>query len=965
MSRNLGSLTIDLVLKLGGFVQGADRAAREAQQLERKLKSSFTNIGRGLATLAGSIGAGFGFAEIIRSTAEAERSFALLENAVRNNAGAAGQTADQLAETAKALQQVTTFSDEAIQSAQTLLLSFRSITSDTFDQATEAALDLATALGKDLPSAALLVGKALEDPIKGMNQLARAGVVFSAEQKNVIESLVKTGQAAEAQAILLDELADRFGNAAKAARQNFAGALDGLRNQFGELLEAKGGLPDATAKINEMTEALADPTVVDAIDGITSALLTLGTTGAAAIVGILGPIAELVQEAGDLGAKIDKALFDRQFGEELENRLFTVHGQLKETSKELERLQRIKTNEPLLFWFNALNFEMAAAEKRLASLQNQLGSGPTQRSAAGARLATQQLRAPLSEAEIDELEKVGEAAKSSAQKIEEAVKALERLRDRARGTQFEISDEEFRAQVAAIKKQFADPIRIKAKLDLDPAPFLTDVALTVSKIQVSATEDLLRGMDEATQTAQEATLAQWAQFEAQLAELVAAGRITAEQAAERSIEVRIRLDIDGFRKQVDEFSDEVEQIREEFGRREQTIDVRVQTGNVSEIGGRRELIRAHQEEAAELQKVVDQYKAVAQAAREAGRPNLELEKEIRQIEAAIEDLKTTTDEFGKILADAFETGVSDALADVAKGVKSLGDAAEDFLQSITDSLLEWASQQVASQLRDIIFNSLPSFGGIFGGQTAGGGAAGLSEIAVTAQRIPEAGAGAAALTASATALTTAGTTLTTGATTFTTGATTFVTGVTTLATAATTLVTAGTTLTTAAAALSAAAATMATSGAAGGLEEIIITTARLAEGGKVFGPGGVDKVPAMLTAGEFVVKAQAVQKPGVQTLLEKINDGAIFRGFAEGGYTGPPRFTVPRYADGGLVQPTAALAAGTLTVTVPQAPEERRPTVVQQSITVNAPTGNISRQTELQLTAAAARGVRTADRRNN
>ena len=41
------------------------------------------------------------------------------------------------------------------------------------------------------------------------------------------------------------------------------------------------------------------------------------------------------------------------------------------------------------------------------------------------------------------------------------------------------------------------------------------------------------------------------------------------------------------------------------------------------------------------------------------------------------------------------------------------------------------------------------------------------------------------------------------------------------------------------------------------------------------------------------------------------------------------------------------------------------PTVINQSLIVNAPQGQVSRQTEMQITAAAARGARAADRHNN
>lgn len=63
------------------------------------------------------------------------------------------------------------------------------------------------------------------------------------------------------------------------------------------------------------------------------------------------------------------------------------------------------------------------------------------------------------------------------------------------------------------------------------------------------------------------------------------------------------------------------------------------------------------------------------------------------------------------------------------------------------------------------------------------------------------------------------------------------------------------------------------------------------QGGKVEGPTGIDKVPAMLTAGEFVMSKGAVQKYGVDTLKE-MN--------ASGGGTNQPKVIQNKlYAQGG------------------------------------------------------------------
>ena len=77
---------------------------------------------------------------------------------------------------------------------------------DVFTRATKAGLDLAQ-IGFGTPeSAAVLLGKALNDPIKGMTALTRAGVTFSEAQKETIRGLVDTGDLLGAQKIILAEV---------------------------------------------------------------------------------------------------------------------------------------------------------------------------------------------------------------------------------------------------------------------------------------------------------------------------------------------------------------------------------------------------------------------------------------------------------------------------------------------------------------------------------------------------------------------------------------------------------------------------------------------------------------------------------------------------------------------------------------------------------------------------------------
>jgi len=53
-------------------------------------------------------------------------------------------------------------------------------------------------MGTDLDSAAKIVGKSLADPVSGLNALKKAGVIFNAEQKELIKNLVEVGRVSDA-----------------------------------------------------------------------------------------------------------------------------------------------------------------------------------------------------------------------------------------------------------------------------------------------------------------------------------------------------------------------------------------------------------------------------------------------------------------------------------------------------------------------------------------------------------------------------------------------------------------------------------------------------------------------------------------------------------------------------------------------------------------------------------------------
>lgn len=203
---------------------------------------SMQRIGRlakvGLAASSVAVTA-FGVASV-KAFTESEDATAQLNAVLKSTKGIAGVTSKAALNLASSLQRVTKFSDETILGGENLLLTFTKIGKDIFPEATETMLDMSQALGQDVKSSAIQLGKALQDPILGITALRRVGVNFSTAQRDVVKKLVETGQSAKAQKLILKELSVEFGGSAKAAGKTFAGQLEIAKNMLGDFMEVAG-----------------------------------------------------------------------------------------------------------------------------------------------------------------------------------------------------------------------------------------------------------------------------------------------------------------------------------------------------------------------------------------------------------------------------------------------------------------------------------------------------------------------------------------------------------------------------------------------------------------------------------------------------------------------------------------------------------------------------------------------------
>lgn len=216
-----------------GAVKGNLDAIKKSNE---NLISGMKTVGKVGAAAFTALSVGVGYA--MREAVESKKVIAQLDAVLGSTAGKAGVTKDAAIDLANSLSKVTLFTDDAILSAENLLLTFTNIGKDVFPDATTTVLNMSQALGQDLKSSAIQLGKALNDPIEGITALSRVGVSFSDAQKEMIQSMIDSGNVMGAQKLILQELTTEFGDSAKKAAE--ADPFTMMKNSLNEMTETLG-----------------------------------------------------------------------------------------------------------------------------------------------------------------------------------------------------------------------------------------------------------------------------------------------------------------------------------------------------------------------------------------------------------------------------------------------------------------------------------------------------------------------------------------------------------------------------------------------------------------------------------------------------------------------------------------------------------------------------------------------------
>jgi hypothetical protein len=172
---------------------------------------------------------------------DTSKGTAQLAAGIKSTGNAAGVSVKGLNDLASSIQSYSGQTDDSIRQTEALLLTFPKIKNagvdKIFDKTTIAAADMAARMGGDSSNMAIKLGRALSDPVKGVSALTRVGVVFTAAQKDSIAAMVKHGDVAGAQSVILKELQTEFGGSAKAAGESLPGQLAKGKRAFEDLSE--------------------------------------------------------------------------------------------------------------------------------------------------------------------------------------------------------------------------------------------------------------------------------------------------------------------------------------------------------------------------------------------------------------------------------------------------------------------------------------------------------------------------------------------------------------------------------------------------------------------------------------------------------------------------------------------------------------------------------------------------------
>jgi hypothetical protein len=248
-----------------------------------------------------------GMAASINEFTEFQKVNAQTEAVLKSTGGAANVTQKHVQDLSSRIGELAVMEGEAIQEGANLLLTFKNIQNQAgkgnkvFDRTLAVITDMSVALGQDMKSSAIQVGKALQSPTIGLTALRRVGVSFTEAQTEQILKWTEQGKLLKAQKAILSELTTEFGGSA-AAVGAAAGPMEKLKVAAAEMAESFGAiLMPVVQAISGAFQALAG--WMQNLSGPMKGVVL----GVLAVVAVIGPMILIILKLGGAFVTVGKA----------------------------------------------------------------------------------------------------------------------------------------------------------------------------------------------------------------------------------------------------------------------------------------------------------------------------------------------------------------------------------------------------------------------------------------------------------------------------------------------------------------------------------------------------------------------------------------------------------------------------------------------------------------------------------
>lgn len=241
---------IQLFSKLTAKANELQSAMSKVPKETNKVRGSLISLGDlitgglitgGLFALVSSAKA-FGTAAISEFT-QAETALSKIKAQLEATGNVSGLTAEKLKSLATKIEiNVGIDGDQVLNDVTSNLLKFVRVQGEVFERAQTNAVDLAQVMGGDLAGATNLLGKALDNPVKGITLLAKSGIGLSEATQKQIKDAVKANDIYKAQGIILTEVEGRVKGVSSAVQNSELKNIREFTVNWNNFKETVGGV---------------------------------------------------------------------------------------------------------------------------------------------------------------------------------------------------------------------------------------------------------------------------------------------------------------------------------------------------------------------------------------------------------------------------------------------------------------------------------------------------------------------------------------------------------------------------------------------------------------------------------------------------------------------------------------------------------------------------------------------------